>query len=284
MNEECPICFENITIEDADGGLICFTCNHMYCRVCCNHQYIIEKNKCGICNQTLKLEEDDELFSLINISLEKNKENYLHLGIVFSKIAARYFNYNFLYAVELYRQAHDLGLEIPYIKIADKYYEMKDYHNAILWYQVIPNSPNACLRLGIVHSILGNHDLAVKWYKKSAYLGNNISIGRLGFYFQEIDKLDLAKSWYELGETLGDIISINNLAVLYRKGEGVKQDKDKAFKLFKKASDKGSREAMFNLAMIYKEKGYNRKCRRLLRKSSELGYEPALLNQRSASS
>jgi TPR repeat protein len=272
MNEECPICLENITIEDTDEGLICFTCNHMYCRTCCNHQYIIEKNRCGVCNQDLKLDEDAELFALINISLEKTKETYLHLGIVFSKIASRYFNYNFLYSVELYRQAHDLGLEVPYIKIANKYFEIKDYQNAIIWYQVIPNSPEACLKLGIVYSILGNHDLAIKWYKKSAYLGNNISVGRLGYYFQEINKLDLAKSWYELGESLGDIISINNLAVLYIK-EG---NKIKALKLFKQASDKGNREAMFNLAMVYKEKGYNRKSRRLLRKSSELGYEPSL--------
>ena len=273
MNEECPICFENITIDDADEGLICFTCSYMYCRTCCNHQYIIEKNKCALCNQDLKLDEDDELFSLINISLEKTKETYLHLGIVFSKIASRYFNYNFLYSVELYKQAHDLGLEVPYIKIADKYYEKKDYHQAVIWYQVIPNSPEACLKLGIVYSILDNYDLAIKWYKKSAYLGNNVSIGRLGFYFQENDKLELAKYWYELGVTLGDVSSINNLAVLYRK-EG---DKNKSFKLFKRASNGGSKEAMFNLAMVYKEKGYNRKCRRLLRKSSDLGYEPAAL-------
>ena len=268
MNEECPICFENITIHDADEGLICFTCNTIYCKTCCNHPFIIEKNKCGICNQELKLDEDDELFSLINISLEKNKSDYLHLGIVFSKIASRYFNYNLLYAVDLYKQAHELGLEVPYIKIANEFFKIKDYNNAILWYQIISNSPDACLNLGIIYSILGNHELAVKWYKKSAYLGNDISIGRLGFLLQEKNELSLAKYWYELGETLGDVTSINNLAVLY-----VDKNKDKSFKLFKRASDLGSKEATYNLAMLYKEKGYDRKFRSLLIKSSNMGFD-----------
>ena len=54
MNEECPICFEEISIKDIEG-LICFTCNHFYCYKCCLQPYIIKGNKCPICRQTLKL-------------------------------------------------------------------------------------------------------------------------------------------------------------------------------------------------------------------------------------
>ena len=49
----------------------------------------------------------------------------------------------------------------------------------------------------------------------------------------------------------GDAVAQFNLGSMYRKGEGVTQDYDEAFKWYRKAAEQGYAKAQFNLGLMY---------------------------------
>ncbi|RZN74027.1 tetratricopeptide repeat protein, partial [Avibacterium paragallinarum] len=57
--------------------------------------------------------------------------------------------------------------------------------------------------------------------------------------------------WKPLAEQ-GNASAQSNLALMYRKGQGVKQDYFQAVKWYQKAAEQGNADAQFNLALMYK--------------------------------
>lgn len=271
MNEECPICYEIIDSKDVEG-LICFTCNHFYCKVCSFKIYTNFNNKCSICNDSLKLEEKEELFKLINITLNRRKEDYLHLGLVYYKIAEKYFAINFKYSINYYEYTESLGLEIPVLKIADKYFNLDEYQNALKWYQKLPDNGIACSQVASIEIILNNYKRGIEKFKKSASLGNYNALSSLGNIYYKQKNYKKAKDWFQLGTSLKDENSIINLAVYYI---NIEDNKSEFIKLLKPLSKK-NRVAMFNLSVVYLKMNYFYSGYKFLHRSAKLKYHPAI--------
>jgi TPR repeat protein len=250
-NSECPVCLEFITIDDIEGS-ICFTCNTIYCNICSNNSDIIIKNVCPVCRQRLQLGSGEELFSLINITT--SKLDYLHLGIVYSKIAKKYINDNLTYSADLYLKSHNLGVKVPYLLLANKFYEKRQFHQSLTWFGLMGNNSYALLNIGKIHIILKNKQLALENFKKSALLGRSEAICCIGLFYQDEGKFKRSVDWYLIGKKMKDSNSINNLAISYKMGRGVKQDDKEAFKLFKMSAKMKNPTAEYNLNLEYSKK------------------------------
>jgi len=98
---------------------------------------------------------------------------------------------------------------------------------------------------------------AKEWYKKAAEQGNTAAQYNLAkLISQSSDKTDPraqeeVRYWYEKAAEGGRKEAMNDLALLYLKGDGVKQNKIKAFELFKKAALLGDASAQVNVALMY---------------------------------
>jgi tetratricopeptide (TPR) repeat protein len=204
-NKECPICLENITINDVDG-IICYTCNHIYCNKCSELIIFIP---CPVCRQRLILE--DDTLPLCNIILYK--DNYLHLGIVFYKLAKKYINTNLDYSAELYYKAHKLGIIVPYTFLGDQFLINREYIKALTWYFIDINNSIAYFKIANIYEILNNYKKSLKYYKKSATLGYFNAISNIGLIYIKLKNYTRAIDWFLLGKKLKDNDSINNLKI-----------------------------------------------------------------------
>lgn len=268
MNDECPICFELIDSKDIEG-LICLTCNHIYCFNCSQN---INKYKCSICRQKFNLKNDEELFSLINITLEKNKKDYLHLGIIYCKVAKEYLNYNLNYAVSLYKEAQKLNIKIPVLLIANKYYENKDYENSLLWYQTKPEDKFSCQRMAIIYLYLNNEELAIKWFYEAFKLGDIKSLSSIGCLYYKKKEYSKAKKYFQLGADKNDVYSINNLAIYYK----IIENNNKIFMKLLNPLKKINYLAMYNLSLEHFRLGNKNTAIKLLKSSAKLNYNKAV--------
>ncbi|AKF25848.1 hypothetical protein YH65_10970 [Sulfurovum lithotrophicum] len=137
-----------------------------------------------------------------------------------------------------------------YIKALDAFYVLaKEGH------------PKAQFNVGLIYANGKgvNKDIyqAKEWYKKAAKQGNTAAQYNLAkLISQSSDKTDPGaqeevRYWYEKAAEGGQKEAMNDLALLYLKGSGVKQNKRKAFGLFKKAAQLGDASAQINLALMY---------------------------------
>lgn len=97
---------------------------------------------------------------------------------------------------------------------------------------------------------------AKKWYEKAARQGNASAQYNLAQLYTTLKNSDeqayvKAKYWYEKAIAGGIDDAYNNLASLYMQGLGTKQDKNKAFELFKMGAKKGDSTAQVNVAVLY---------------------------------
>lgn len=101
-----------------------------------------------------------------------------------------------------------------------------------------------------------NSDKFFFWLQKSAENGyleaqNNLgSIFDTGAHRISINKAAAAK-WYSLAAEQGDNLAQCNLAVLYLRGDGIKQNIDEGFRLLKLSAASGNeaaRQLLFNIA------------------------------------
>ncbi len=65
------------------------------------------------------------------------------------------------------------------------------------------------------------------------------------------DRAEAAK-WYRRAGEQGVVFAQHNLALLYEQGEGIKQDYIEAAKWYRKAAEQGNIDAQYNLALMYK--------------------------------
>jgi len=98
---------------------------------------------------------------------------------------------------------------------------------------------------------------AMEWYKKSAEQGNTAAQYNLAkLIAQRPDSKDpraqeRIRYWLEKAAKGGQKEAMNDLALLYLNGKGVKENKLKAFELFKKAAQLGDASAQINVALMY---------------------------------
>ncbi|MFV0482239.1 MAG: tetratricopeptide repeat protein [Campylobacteraceae bacterium] len=113
-------------------------------------------------------------------------------------------------------------------------------------------------RLAIYYEDTGNSSEALMWYEKSASndyvlaqneLGNIYLEGKLGLK----EDFDKAFSYYQKASDGGYYDAINNLSYMYDLGFGTKQDHVKAAELYELAAQKGSIRAMYNIGVLYKD-------------------------------
>ena len=110
---------------------------------------------------------------------------------------------------------------------------------------------------------------AVKWYRKSAEQGHKNAQYKLGMCYyngrdmtkneSEADWLRKASEqgqeavkWFKMAAKQGHMGALVKLGLCYRDGIGVSKDEDRAFELFRDASDK-SPEAMYNWGLCYRD-------------------------------
>jgi TPR repeat protein len=93
----------------------------------------------------------------------------------------------------------------------------------------------------------------IECYEKKALAGDIKSQFNLAGLYAYGQNKDLAKvvKYYSMAAEQGDKTAMNNLAIMYEKGEGVKQDYSKAFELWFSAIMLGDSAAEYNLCSLY---------------------------------
>jgi hypothetical protein len=95
-----------------------------------------------------------------------------------------------------------------------------------------------------------NEAEALKWYSVAANNGSAMAQELLGFHLYSTKKYSDAISWYEKAGTQGNMTALWRLGRMYRDGKGVDSDKNRAYSLFEKASQKGHVFARRDLAVL----------------------------------
>jgi uncharacterized protein len=69
-------------------------------------------------------------------------------------------------------------------------------------------------------------------------------------YYNELGEHQQAVEWFRRASERGCARSMCNLGLLYERGEGVPEDTDQAYRLYKESAEKGHLSAMFYLAKL----------------------------------
>lgn len=99
-------------------------------------------------------------------------------------------------------------------------------------------------------------DQAIKWYKKSAMLGNKDATKKLVSIYSQgkeaPENLDESLKWYKLSiEQERNAEEMLHLAQMYYYGDEVKQDLEEAFIWYKKAADNNNKQASRMVGEMY---------------------------------
>lgn len=122
--------------------------------------------------------------------------------------------------------------------------------------------------------------------RRTGELGDTHSVLNLGICFQNGDgvRQDKAKAirFYKLASNMGNSDAMNNLGICYKRGDGVAQNKRKALQWYQKAANLFNADAMVNLAWLYYEgDGIPQdltKAVQLYQQAADLGHKTATYN------
>ena len=84
-------------------------------------------------------------------------------------------------------------------------------------------------------------------------MNDPIALGLLAFDYYGKGDYESAFQNYSKAAALGNVGSVFNLSLMYRMGEGVEEDKDKARALLEKAAIGGHHRARYNLGVVEME-------------------------------
>ena len=171
----------------------------------------------------------------------------------------------------------------------DQYFEEKDYHEAVKWYEIAANefaNTGAYNNLGIIYmnnnGVGPNREKAIYWLEKASQAGQVYASYNLGRVYEELfEKKDYQKAayWYEIAANeYGVVLAYNKLGIIYMSNNGVGPDREKAIYWLEKAADAGVVVANWNLGLVYEkrfeEKDYQ-KAKYWYEKALESGDEDA---------
>ncbi len=152
-----------------------------------------------------------------------------------------------------------------YVDKADKYYEEKNYQEALKNYLIAANAGDVHAQNWVgwmyqsAEGVERNYKEAYKWHLKAADQGNmygQYNLGRMYRYGRGIAKdVLLAIQWYEKAAAQNYSDAMNELGNIYYNGEGVAEDYAKAMQWYRKAADQGNMYGEFNIGLLY-EFGY----------------------------
>ncbi len=148
-----------------------------------------------------------------------------------------------------------------YVDKADKYYEEKNYQEALKNYLIAANAGDAYAQLwvGFMYTdaewVGRNYEEAWKWFLKSAENGNVFAMNSLGGLYCAGDGIpkDYVKAmkWYRKAAEAGDAYGQCNLACMYQYGLGVPKNIILAKQWYEKAAAQNYSDAMNELGNIY---------------------------------
>jgi TPR repeat protein len=159
-------------------------------------------------------------------------------------------------AIQLYRQAADLG-DAEAARTIAFFYE-KGHIPA--GFQGESSRPPVPIIFTIaIYVVAQDYGQAMQWYRKAADLGSPMAMTDLGFLYEHRDGVppDYGQSmqWYGKAAERGNVLAMTNIGVLYENGDGVSQDYAQAMQWYRKAADRGLAAAMINIGALY-ENGY----------------------------
>lgn len=279
---ECNIVFKNLKFNDE------------YLKLCEKEQ----KNTKAVTGD-FYMEEDDEdkgqaLFDEALEYEDTDKEKFLQLlkeSAVYGNELASYFiadYYEDIGDIELakhwFENAVQAGDTSALVRLGHIYRHEGEYKNAEKYYKEAANKNDSAgmYYLGYFYEFYQyDEKKSLKWYKMSAENGDTYAMVRIGQYCREQKNYQDAMTWFtkaiEADKDNGK--AYNVLGIMYNDGEGVQEDKNKAFSYFKKSADTGFDWGMYNLAQCYEygdgiTKNWD-KAVELYEKSAEAGNDEA---------
>ena len=145
----------------------------------------------------------------------------------------------------------------------NRFYEKKDYANALTFFQRAANGGNADAlnNLGVMYhygeGVAKDFTKAAEWYRKAAEKNHAKALYNLGILYQDKEDFASAAYWYGKAVEQGHSKAMTNLATLYYYGIGVSQNNDKALELYGKAAGKGDEKAKSCLAQLRQQIAQN---------------------------
>ncbi|MBU3854885.1 MAG: SEL1-like repeat protein [Candidatus Paraprevotella stercoravium] len=148
-------------------------------------------------------------------------------------------------------------------ELGNKYYEEKNYSEAIKWFRKAAEQGNTAAQTGLGdmyhygHGVTRNYKEAVKWYRKAAEQGYAEAQSMLGEMYGSGWGVtcDQQKSfqWYWKAAEQGYVHAQFCVGNKYFHGWGVTKDYQEAIKWYRKAAEQGSPAAQNELASMYYE-------------------------------
>ena len=102
----------------------------------------------------------------------------------------------------------------------------------------------------------------------------------LGDKYKKQNDIATAVEFFEKACKMDESQGCVNAGILYKKGEGIKQNVSKAADLYEKACDLKHSAGCYNLALIYQEKGKTSKAKEFYNQSCKIGEKKACVNLR----
>lgn len=137
-----------------------------------------------------------------------------------------------------------------------------------------------CYAKGI--GVKNDKKLAIDYYEKAANNGNLAAKYNLGncYLVGKLVNKDVKKGFELIQQTAEIEFSLNGITMLgfcYHNGIGTQEDKEAAFKLYKKAANLGDKVAQYNLAQMYeKEDNTMKDINNAIRWYKESGYKDSV--------
>lgn len=114
-------------------------------------------------------------------------------------------------------------------------------------------------------------DKAREWYLKAAAQGHTGSMSRLASMCEQEGQVEAALEWLQKAVDAGDKFSAWRLGNMYKKGQGVEKDLDKAISVYSQSFAAGDLSSASELADIYEELGNTALAIEWHRQSAEAG-------------
>lgn len=191
----------------------------------------------------------------------------LHLAIIY--IMGLSTEKDFSKGIQLLQASMDLQCSEAYYSMAMLVLTNQTKHK-LTYDQLIKkamslNNSSAFIQRAVEYSD-DKFDESEKYFKRAIELNNWFALYKLGELYHDHHKHDLAIEYYNQAINKGIYHAYFNLAVMYREGEGVDVDYQKALKLFKQAKKLGSDRALPSIGHIYQELGHPDKAKKYYKK------------------